>query len=87
MAGLTFRVGFAQLWPRWHASMRQSLHHNPALLSILAAAFAEAGDFAAAVALQQQVIALVTKAERRSACDAELRLYQSGQSMRDENWR
>ncbi|MCU0780826.1 MAG: serine/threonine protein kinase [Akkermansiaceae bacterium] len=69
------------------AASREVGGRNAGILSILAAAHAECGDFEKAVVIQQQAISLVTSDQRRSSFAAELRLYQSRQPCRDESWK
>jgi tetratricopeptide (TPR) repeat protein len=53
---------------------------NPEYVDTLAAAYAEAGDFAPAVEWQKKAIALLTEEPRpRSDFEARLKLYESGQ--------
>ena len=60
---------------------------NPGILSILAAAHAEAGDFEKAIATQQQAIALLRKGgESQAPYAAALKLYESRQPFRDDSW-
>ena len=57
------------------------------VLSILAAAHAECGDFENAIATQQQAIALLRKGgESQVPCAAALKLYESRQAFRDDSW-
>jgi hypothetical protein len=54
----------------------------------LAAAYAEAGDFEAAVKWQKKAIHLLTKEEAakwRDKLEERLKLYQSGKTYREEN--
>ena len=60
---------------------------NYMYLDTLAAAYAEAGDFAAAVKWQQKTIELLPEFEppaSRADYDARLKLYQSGQPYREK---
>ena len=59
---------------------------NAGMLSILAAAHAECGDFQQAVAIQKQAISLISSDLRRSTFAAQLRLYESHQPCRDDSW-
>jgi TPR repeat protein len=47
-------------------------------LDTLAAAYAEAGDFAKAVSIQREAIALVPDGKRKEECKSRLKLYESG---------
>ena len=59
---------------------------NPVILSILAAACAETGDFTNAISFQRQAMALVPNIDLRTEYDAELRLYEAHQPWRDSSW-
>ena len=59
---------------------------NAGILSILAAAYAETGDFDNAINCQKQALALVSDLEFRMEFAAELRLYESRQPFRDDAW-
>lgn len=59
---------------------------NPGVLSILASAHAECGDFAKAITTQQLAISLITSDESRTRHAAVLKLYQSGQPLRNYSW-
>ena len=59
---------------------------NPGLVSILAAAYAETGDYANAVKLQKQAMAMVPNVELHSEYPAELRRYEAHQPWRDSFW-
>jgi eukaryotic-like serine/threonine-protein kinase len=60
---------------------------NAGLLSILAAAYAEVGDFEKAVATQRKAISLVNaNRDARTVYAAVLKLYRSGQPLRDRTW-
>jgi hypothetical protein len=60
---------------------------NPGILSNLAAAYAEAGDFENAVATQQQAISLLRKGgEAQAPYAAALKLYEARQPFRDDSW-
>jgi tetratricopeptide (TPR) repeat protein len=56
---------------------------EPGLLDTLAAAYAEAGNFAAAVKWQTKAIALETDAHEKAGFDARLKLYQAKKPYRD----
>ena len=59
---------------------------NPGLISILAAAYAEAGDFAKAISLQKQALALLPTVELKAEYAPELALYEAHQPCRDDSW-
>ena len=60
---------------------------NAGLLSILAAAYAEAGNFEKAVATQQKAISLLdTNHDAQTIYTAILKLYQARQPLRDRAW-
>ena len=60
---------------------------NPGILSNLAAAYAEAGDFENAIATQQQAISLLRKGgESQAPYAAALKLYEARQPYRDDSW-
>ena len=60
---------------------------NPGILSNLAAAYAEAGDFENAIATQQKAISLLRQGgESEAPYAAALRLYESRQPFRDDSW-
>jgi len=59
---------------------------NPGILSILAAACAETGDFTNAIRLQKQALTMVPNIDLRSEYAAELRLYEAHQPCRDNSW-
>jgi WD40 repeat protein len=59
---------------------------NPGILSILAAAYAETGDFTNAISLQKQAMAMVPNIDLRTEYAAELRLYETHQPCRDNAW-
>jgi hypothetical protein len=59
---------------------------NASVLSILAAAYAEAGDFTNAIQTQKRALALVSGTESRAELAAELRLYEAHQPVRDNSW-
>jgi hypothetical protein len=59
---------------------------NAGVLNILAAAYAETGDFPKAVATQKQAISLLTGAESRAGYLATLKLYEAGRPRRDDAW-
>jgi dipeptidyl aminopeptidase/acylaminoacyl peptidase len=64
----------------------RSHRNNAAILDDLAAAYAEAGDFAKAVAVQQEAIALLDSPKDKAALTTRLRLYESRQPTRDHDW-
>ena len=60
---------------------------NTGLLSILAAAYAEAGDFEKAVATQQKAISLLNpNGDAQTIYASILKLYQTRQPFRDGAW-
>jgi WD40 repeat protein/serine/threonine protein kinase len=59
---------------------------NPGILSILAAACAENGDFTNAISFQKQAMAMVPNIDLRTEYAAELRLYETHQPCRDNFW-
>jgi hypothetical protein len=59
---------------------------NPGILSILAAACAETGDFTSAIGFQRQAMAMVPNIDLRTEYAAELRLYEAHQPCRDNSW-
>ena len=59
---------------------------NAGVLNILAAAYAETGDFPKAVATQKQAISLLSGAESRAGYLATLKLYEAGRPRRDDAW-
>jgi WD40 repeat protein len=59
---------------------------NPGLVSIIAAAYAETGDYANAVKLQEQAMAMAPNVELRTEYVAELRRYEAHQPWRDSSW-
>jgi Tol biopolymer transport system component len=59
---------------------------NAGLLAILAAAYAEAGNFPRAIGAQKEAIALLTSEERKQAFTSELKLYESHLPRRDDSW-
>jgi hypothetical protein len=60
---------------------------NAALLSILAAAHAESGDFEKAIATQQKAISLLgTNGEARAIYGSVLKIYQTRQPLRGSAW-
>ncbi len=68
------------------AANREVGGRNAGILSILAAAHAECGDFEQAVAIQKQAISLISSDLRRSTFASQLRLYESRQPFRDDSW-
>jgi WD40 repeat protein len=68
------------------AANREIGGNNAGILSILAAAHAECGDFEQAIATQKQAISLISSDLRRSAFAAQLRLYESRRPCRDDSW-
>jgi tetratricopeptide (TPR) repeat protein len=59
---------------------------NAGLLSILAAAYAEAGDFPGAVGAQKEAIALLTNDESKKEYSSQLSLYEAHLPCRDDSW-
>ena len=59
---------------------------NPGLLSILAAAYAETGDYANAISLQKQAMTMLPNVELHTEYSAELRCYEQHQPWRDNAW-
>lgn len=59
---------------------------NSVLVAILAAAYAEAGDFSKAVDLQKEALTLVPTVELRAEYAAELKLYEAHQPLRADAW-
>ncbi len=59
---------------------------NPGILSILAAAWAETGDFTNAISFQRQAMDMVPNIDLRTEYAAELRLYEAHQPCRDNAW-
>jgi WD40 repeat protein len=63
-----------------------SHRNNAAILDDLAAAYAETGDFAKAVAVQTEAIALLNSPVAKAEFTTRLRLYESGAPCRDYDW-
>ena len=59
---------------------------NAGILTILAAAYAETGDFDKAINWQKKALSLVSDLDFRMEFAAELRLYESRQPCRDDSW-
>jgi WD40 repeat protein/serine/threonine protein kinase len=59
---------------------------NAGLISILAAAYAECGDFPKAISLQKQAMLLPPTVDLKAEYAAELRSYESHQPWRDDSW-
>jgi WD40 repeat protein/serine/threonine protein kinase len=59
---------------------------NAGLISILAAAYAESGDFPKAISLQKQAMTLLPTVDLNAEFAAELRLYESHRPWRDDSW-
>ena len=59
---------------------------NAGVTSILAAAYAEAGDFPKAISMQKQAMALLPTVELKAEYAPELKLYESHQPCRDDSW-
>ena len=68
------------------AAVATTKRKNPYYLDTLAAAYAEAGQFAKAVAIQKEAIVLIsanTSTYLKSVLEAHLKLYQSGMPCRE----
>jgi hypothetical protein len=59
---------------------------NAGVMSILAAAYAQAGDFPRAISLQQRAMALMPTVELKTEFAPELRSYETHQPWRDDSW-
>jgi hypothetical protein len=60
--------------------------NNPDYVETLAAAYAEAGDFDAAVKWQIKAVAMFTDADSRTKGEARLKLYREKKPYRDGEW-
>jgi WD40 repeat protein len=59
---------------------------NPVVLSILAAAYAEAGDYTNAVSTQKQALAVLPNVDLRTEYAAALKQFESHQPVRSDSW-